>query len=146
MTFILVNYMVFIFSRQLLKLILLLENFPEFIHTAIGVWISHADEKGSLVLQYRKPHEPGISPSSGPDLPFFSLWRLAAHTCKWLILLSCSTQAQGSAFLSFLYLASEAEDCSVAKGKRGYAFAITQAGSVQQRTCSTLSPSSQLPV
>lgn len=32
------------------------------------------------------------------------------------------------------------------KERRGYAFASTQAGSVQQRTCSSLSLSSQLPV
>lgn len=139
----------FIFSRQLLQSVLLLENYPELIHTTSwDMNLPSGWERISCsVIQKTMWNWP--FPFSGSDLTSSAVLKLATPY-KVLILMCFSTQAQAKPlFLCpsgaiVLYLRSR--KLQLQKERRGYAFASTQAGSVQQRTCSSLSLSSQLPV
>lgn len=117
MTFIGIWFCFFFFfssARELLKLTLL-EHDPEFIQTDVGIWDSSQDEKGS-VLKYRKPCEPGISPSSRADLCFSTVegWQPTHGQ------LSLSSSSTGSNLhsLSFLRIFHLMPGSSVAKAKR----------------------------
>lgn len=108
----------FVFSRELLKLTVLLEHYPEFIQTDVETWVSGQDEKGSLFCKTGNCVNLAFPPSSRPDLPFFYGWRLAA--CEWKTGFLPPLQAQTSLpppSCTHSISPLEAEHYSIAKGK-----------------------------
>lgn len=136
----------FVFSSELLKLTLLLERYPEPIQSDAGTRVLGQDEKGSLFCNTGNHVKLPLPPLPGQIYFFSSVegWQ-STQTIQSFILL-CGLKAPLLLCSAHTPPRPWKRSTTVLQKERGHAWAPTKTSKGQQRTCGSLSLSSQLPL